>query len=88
MDEDLAPVGGVGLALDHVELLKRGEDGAHGLRTHALGAGEVGGGGGAVPGETLEDCRLGPGQGVGGAGGADAADEQADGVGEVGDGGV
>ena len=88
VDEELAAVGGVRFAFDEGFAFEGGDGGAHGLGFHGFGAGEVSGGGGAVGFEAAEDVGFGRGEAVAGGCGADATDEEADGLGEVDDGGV
>ncbi len=86
LDIELAAVGGVRFAFDEAALFESGDRGAHRLRTHAFGAGEIGGGGGAVEVEAFEYGGFSEGKFVG-SGSADATDEQADGLREFDGGG-
>ncbi len=86
LDIELAAVGGMRFAFDKAALFESGDRGAHRLRTHAFGASEIGGGGGAVDVEAFENGGFGQGKFVG-SGSANATDEQADGLGEFDGGG-
>src|ERR1700733_6389575 len=61
-DVELAPVGRVSAPLDEATFFERRDGGAHRLRLDAFGAGEVGGGGGAVDVESPHHGGFGHGQ--------------------------